>query len=206
MSNLVLLTERNFDELVAQAVQALGRGAVIGYPTETLYGLGVLAGRADAVLRLRKLKGKREPMPALVSGVEMASRYALIDERGARLIKRYWPGPLTLIFNPSSDILAPVQGDAPGAAMRRSSELFAQSLVVLANEPVASTSANRGGKEPLETAEEIAGEFGNELDLIIDAGPRRGMASTVIDLTGPELKLVREGAIKFEEIVKVSNG
>jgi len=203
MKNLVKLQKTNFSETVARALQVLRAGGVIAYPTETLYGLGALVSREDAVARLRRLKGKREPMLVLVSGLEMAKRYAEIDERGEALAKFFWPGPLTLIFKSSSDMLSDVCGESMGVGMRVSSDLFAKALVQAVEEPVSSTSTNRTGRQPLKTGREIAREFGAEIALIVDAGPRQGQASTVVDLTGSSLKLIREGRIKLEEIERV---
>jgi L-threonylcarbamoyladenylate synthase len=87
--------------------------------------------------------------------------------------------------------------------IRRSSDAFAQALVEAAGKPVTSTSANRAGQKPLATAQVIAEEFGDQLDLIIDAGPRQGEPSTVVDLTGAEMKLVRRGGIKFNHLERV---
>ena len=86
--------------------------------------------------------------------------------------------------------------------MRASSDEFARELVVAAGEPVISTSANRSGASPLATGKAIEKELGCEIDLIIENGPRSGKPSTVVDLTGPDLKIVREGALKSEEIRK----
>jgi len=200
MNNLIYLDEKNFEDTVNQAAGILAGGGVIAYPTETLYGLGALVSIDDAVGRLRAIKGKAGPMLVLVSGAEMAKRYAALEERAMRLIKRFWPGPLTLIFKTDAELFKNVRAGASGMAMRASADPFAGSLVEKAGEPVISTSANRGGKEPLATGREIEKEFGSELDLIVDAGTRMGPPSTVIDLSGPELKLVREGVIKFDEI------
>jgi L-threonylcarbamoyladenylate synthase len=203
MTNLVPLQKNNFAATVAQAAEILRRGGVIAYPTETLYGLGALATSREGVDRVRKIKGKNEPMLVLVSGIEMAQKYARVDDRAVKLIKIFWPGPLTLIFSTDMDILAHVRGPSSGIGMRSSSDKFARELVISAGGPVISTSANRSGSAPLETGKAIEQELGPELDLIVDDGPRSGMPSTVVDLTGPDLKIVREGALKSEEIRKV---
>lgn len=203
MSDLARLDRKNFKGLVSRAADILRSGGVIAYPTETLYGLGALAGNPGAVSRLRKIKGKTEPMLVLVSGIEMAAKYAELDGRAEKLAKNFWPGPLTLILKARPDILIDARGGAGGIGMRASSDLFAQALLETLGEPVTSTSANRTGKKPLRSGEEIFMELGSELDLIVDAGPRAGKASTLIDLSGSELKLLRRGAIGFEKIRKV---
>jgi L-threonylcarbamoyladenylate synthase len=203
MQNPVKLKKNNFARTVARACRVLQAGGVIAYPTETLYGLGALVSRKDAVARLRCLKGKREPMLVLVSGLEMAKRYAEIDERVEALAGFFWPGPLTLILKSRSDMLIEVCGAGRGVGMRVSSDLFAEALVQAVDEPLISTSANRTGQKTLKTGEDIVREFGTELDLIVDAGPRPGKASTVLDLSGAAPVLIREGRIKFSEIKRV---
>ena len=203
MKNLITLSKDNFKQAVAAAAKVLRGGGVIAYPTETLYGLGALASSKEGVARVREIKGKDEPMLVLVSGMEMAEKYARVDDRAAKLIEIFWPGPLTLILSTDAGILKNVRGLSKGIGMRSSSEPFARELVIQAEEPVISTSANRTGSAPLETGNAIEKELGPELDLIIDGGPRSGMPSTVVDLTGPGLGIVREGAIKSDEVRKV---
>ena len=203
MSSLARLEKKNLKELVFRAAKILRAGGVIAYPTETLYGLGALAGNAQAVERLRKIKGKTEPMLILVSGVAMAKKYAELDSRAEKIAKKFWPGPLTLILKSRPDMLMAARGGASGIGLRASSDPFAKALVETLGEPIISTSANRSGKKPLFSAGRIEKELGSELDFILNAGPRARKASTVLDLSGPEIKLIRQGAIGFELIRKV---
>jgi len=204
MSSLARLEKKNFKGLVFRAAEVLRAGGVIAYPTETLYGLGALAGDDRAVERLRKIKGKTEPMLVLVSGAAMAKKYATLDSRAQKIAKKFWPGPLTLILKCKPDMLMTARGGASGIGLRASSDPFAKALVETLGEPIISTSANRSGKKPLFSAGRIEKELGSELDFILNAGVRSGKASTVLDLSGPEMKLVRQGAIKFELIRKVA--
>ena len=93
MSKRLKLTQDNFSALVDKAFEVILMGGVIVYPTETLYGLGALVSRPEAIERIRKIKGKKEPILILVKGVEMAERYVHIDQRAKRLIDHFWPGP-----------------------------------------------------------------------------------------------------------------
>jgi L-threonylcarbamoyladenylate synthase len=204
MGSLARLEPKNFGGLVARAAEILQAGGVIAYPTETLYGLGALAGNARAVERLRKIKGKAEPMLVLVSGVAMAKRYAVLDRRAQKIARKFWPGPLTLILKSKTDMLLTARGGSRGIGLRASSDPFAMALVEALGEPIISTSANRSGEKPLTSAGRIAKELGSGLDLVVNAGLRAGKASTLVDLSGPEMKLVREGALKFELIRKVA--
>lgn len=200
MEKLILIKEHNFAEVIEKAVEVLRRGGVIGYPTETVYGLGARISAEEAVIRIRRLKGKEEPILVLVSGMEMVERYVEVDERAKRLMRRFWPGPLTLVLKAKSGASGIICAGREGLGVRRSSDPVAQALVERLGEPITSTSANRSGQEPITSAKEIEKELGEELDLILDGGLRKGLASTVIDLTGAQVELIREGPIKWDEI------
>jgi len=200
MSKRLKLTQDNFSALVDKAFEVILMGGVIAYPTESLYGLGALVSRPEAIERIRKIKGKKEPILILVKGVEMAERYVHIDQQAKRLIDHFWPGPLTIVLPAKMGMAEAVRSGSAGIGIRWSSDPFAQALVERAFEPITSTSANRSGKPPLTDAEEIEKELGDEVDLIIDAGKKQGPASTVLDLTGAEPKLIREGVIKFDDL------
>jgi len=116
-------------------------------------------------------------------------------------MRRFWPGPLTLVLRAKPGISELVRAGALGLGIRMSSDKFAQALVENLGEAITSTSANRSGKKPLINGEEIEIEFGGELDLIVDAGHREGKASTVLDLTALKPKIIRKGQIKLDEII-----
>ena len=200
MSKRLKLSRDNFQTLVERAFEVLLMEGVIAYPTETLYGLGALVSRPRAIERIRQIKGKTEPILILVKGVEMAERYVKIDQRAKRLIDHFWPGPLTLILPAKQGMAEVIRAGSEGIGIRWSSEPFAQALVERAFEPITSTSVNRSGEPPLTDPEEIEKKFGDQLDLIVDASLRSGPASTVLNLLGAEPELVREGAIKFDDL------
>ncbi len=203
MKKRILIKAGNFAEAVAKAAEVLKQGGVIAYPTETLYGLGASLSKEQAVARIRKIKGKPEPILALVSGAEMAERYVELDDRARKLIEAFWPGPLTLILKARPGISDLVRAGSAGLGLRMSSDRFAKALVKRAGEAITSTSANLSGKKPWENADEIEAELGLELDLIVDDGKRAGKASTVLDLLGGKPKLIREGQIQLNEIKMV---
>jgi len=206
MEKRVLLTQDNFWKVIEQVSRVLKRGGVIAYPTETLYGLGALIDNPSAIERLRKIKGKKEPILVLVSGIKMVEEYVEVKAEARRLMEHFWPGGLTLVLPALSGKGEELRAGSKGLGMRQSPEVFAQGLVEQLGIPITSTSANRSGKEPLKSAEEIEKELGTELDLIVDSGARFSSVSTVVDLSGSELKLIREGVIKFEEVKRVYYG
>jgi len=196
----IIINEENFWTAIGYGVDVLQRGGVIAYPTETVYGFGALLSKDEGIERIRRIKGKVEPMLVLVSGEDMAKQYVEVDERAEKLIRRFWPGALTLVLKAKPGVSEKAKAGSKGLGVRRSSDRVAQTVVESLGEAIISTSANRSGEEPMRTGEEIEREFGAELDLILDAGIRDGLASTVIDLTGAELNVLREGEVKLEQI------
>jgi L-threonylcarbamoyladenylate synthase len=190
-------------ELINKAVRVIQEKGVIIYPTETLYGLGAHPLYPEAMKRLYAIKGRSEgkPIPFLIKDQEMlASLVAEVPPIGRELIKRYWPGPLTLIFRAKQGLPSPLRGKDGTIGLRISSHPVARGIVEAMDAPLTATSANLAGEEDLIDGEELAQLFGNQVDLIIDGGKVSGMGSTVIDLTVSPPRIVREGMIKVPHL------
>jgi L-threonylcarbamoyladenylate synthase len=174
------------------------RGGVIGYPTDTLYGLGCALFDVAAVEMVARVK-RRDPSLAVISLIPDASQvYGLasdVPEVAERLMARFWPGPLSLIFRASSVVPARVRGAGDTVALRLPRDPLCERLLEHIGGPLVSSSANLSGQRPAETAEEVVRIFGNQLDLVIDGGPRRQASSTLVDLSGPRPRLLRQGPI-----------
>lgn len=184
------------------AAEAVLRGGVIGFPTDTLYGLGCSLFDVEAVRMVARLK-RRDPKLAVISLIsEPRLAYGLasqITPVAERLIARYWPGPLSLIFQAAPIVPKEVRGEGGTVALRCPADDLCQKLLALIGGPVVSSSANLSGMKPAETAEEVLATFGNQLDLVLDGGPRRGgIASTLVDVTDERPRLLRRGAIDVE--------
>jgi L-threonylcarbamoyladenylate synthase len=182
-----------------EAVDCLRRGGLVAYPTDTLYGLGALASDDEAVRWLFKAK-KRPPaiaLPILVEDVEMASDVSdRLSPLALRLASRFWPGALTLVLprSPQFHSLALAGGDT--VAVRVPDHAVPLALIEALGEPLTGTSANVSGQRGPVTASDVAEQLGDAVDIIIDGGRcPGGVESTVVDLTGEEPRLVREGAI-----------
>ena len=186
-------------ELIAEAVRVLREKGVIIYPTETLYGLGANPLFPEAMERIYAVKGRDalKPIPFLIKDQEtLASLVEEVPPMGRELIKRYWPGPLTLIFRAKKGLQMPLKGKDGTIGLRISSHPVARRIVEALDAPLTSTSANIAGAEDLLDGERMAQLFGNQVDLIIDAGKVPGIGSTVIDLTVSPPRMVRQGMIK----------
>ena len=181
------------------AAEAVLRGGVIAFPTDTLYGLGCSLFDVSAVEMVARLK-RRDPSLAVISLIpEPRQVYGLASEVGEvaeRLIARHWPGPLSLIFRAAPIVPPRVRGAGGTVALRCPNDTLCQRLLERIGGPVVSSSANLSGQPPAQSADEVLRIFGNQLDLVLDGGPRRGgLASTLVDVSGPRPRLLRAGAL-----------
>ena len=175
-----------------RAAQLLRGGGVVAFPTDTVYGLGAAADDELAQRRIYAIKNRPVGMPLIlmVAAQSQLEGWVHLDSRAEEVIRRWWPGPLTLILHASG-------GGTLG--VRVPNHEITLELLRAAG-PLMTTSANLHGNDPAMTAEEAAELPG--LTAILDGGRAPGgTASTVVDLTGPELHILREGAIPAAEVL-----
>jgi L-threonylcarbamoyladenylate synthase len=178
-------------ESIARAASRLRQGAVIAFPTDTLYAVAARAGDPEAVARLYAVKRRPEaqPLVLLVRGEAEFAKLAELSDEARRLMRRFWPGPLTIVLPSRSEGGGNVAGRAPDHPV-------ALAILEAVGEPLASSSANRAGAPPPSDADSVMGGLGEGLDLVVDGGPcRLGKPSTILDLSGVEPKILRLGAI-----------
>lgn len=194
-------------EKLQQASYVIANNGVIGYPTETVYGLGANALSDAAVEKVFDLKGREKNKPILIIASELDQVKKLVASLPAQaeiLAKAFWPGALTMVFEAAPQLSKLLLGGGNQIGIRIPASQICLELIKLCGVPITSTSANLSGKENPITAQEVHAYFGNKLDLIIDGGtlPSR-VASTVIAIEYEKLKLLREGAIPFSKIQHV---
>lgn len=183
---------------IASAVERLRQGAVIAFPTDTLYAVAARAGDPAAVQRLYQVKRRPagQPMIWLVKDASQVERSAVVSATAAELMTRFWPGPLTLVL-PARD-----PSNEPTIAFRAPDHAVALALLSQLGEPVASSSANRAGEPPPTDADQVEDRLGDTIDLILDGGPCRiGAPSTILDVSGPTPRVLRQGAIPAGELL-----
>lgn len=181
------------------AAEAVLRGGVISFPTDTLYGLGCSLFDVSAVEMVARLK-RRDPSLAVISLIsDPRQAYGLAIEVtpvAEKLIDRHWPGPLSLIFRAAPIVPPRVRGAGGTVALRCPRDTLCQKLLDRIGGPVVASSANLSGQPPAATAEEVVRIFGNQLDLVIDGGPRRGgQPSTLVDVSEARARLLRRGGL-----------
>ena len=189
------------------AIEALRRGDVIVFPTETLYGLGADALNETAVDTVLDLKGREEHNPISVLVANQAMLRTLVSEippAAQQLMARYWPGPLTLVLPGRKNLPKPLCNPAGGVGVRISSQPIATLLVKALGRPVTATSANPSGKEPARTLKEAKEYFGDQITVYVDGGALASKSgSTVLDVMDDRIRIIREGEISAVELRRV---
>jgi L-threonylcarbamoyladenylate synthase len=191
--------------IVARAVALLGDGALLVYPTDTLYAWGGRALDAAAVERLRSAKARppAKALPLVAADLEQARRLSRAWPAAAdALAARFWPGPLTLVVPAATGIPAGVTAGGASVAVRVPALALTRALCAGAG-PLISTSANASGAAPpLTCAEAVAAAEGSAA-LALDAGPGRALASTIVDLGSEPPCLLRAGAVGWNDVLQV---
>jgi L-threonylcarbamoyladenylate synthase len=180
---------------LSEAVRALRSGELVVYPTDTLFGLGALADRRSAVERLLRAKGRSpsQPVSLCVSSTEELERYARVSPAARRFLRRNLPGPFTVLLSPSPQArrrLAPSVGGGRTIGVRVPDHPVARELARRAG-PITATSANRHGQAPARTIAEARAVLGRSVRVYLASVPvGSGRPSALVDLTGPEPRLV----------------
>jgi L-threonylcarbamoyladenylate synthase len=193
------------ERVVEHAVTALRAGQPIVLPTDTVYGLGVYPYRSEPALRLYELKGRPETQPTALVAADLQMLFECVPElrgRAATQARALLPGPFTLILPNPARRYRWLTGDRPETIGVRVPELAGPGRAVLdAVGAVAATSANLPGQPDPGTLDDVPIEIREGCGALVDGGKLPGTPSTVIDLTGPEPTVVREGAVPAEEAV-----
>jgi L-threonylcarbamoyladenylate synthase len=197
------------------AAEKLARGALVAFPTETVYGLGADAANAAAVARIYEVKGRPSGHPLIVhiANLKYLEQWISdIPEYGIALARNFWPGPMTLILRRSELARDFITGGQDTVGVRVPDNSLALGLLeafhMLDGAGIAAPSANRFGQVSPTTAEAVIeelGEYLSERDLVLDGGPSEvGLESTIIDCTGEQPSILRPGALTISMIEEVT--
>jgi len=197
------MVEKSDQELLGlsidQAVASIKRGGIVAFPTETYYGLAVDPESPAAVNSLFRIKKRQTNKPLLLL-IENREQLQWVTEQVPPeflpLMDKYWPGPLTLVFQAKHEICQQLTGNTGTIGVRISSHPIASELVKRVGKPITATSANISGHPPACTAKEVRNMFGNSLSHIIDGGQTAaGLCSTVLGCHAGKYILLRQGQI-----------
>lgn len=200
-TNIIRVDPQHIDKVaIARAIEVLERGGLVAFPTETVYGIAANLLSKTAQQRLRSLKDRPDDKQFTihVADKEDVHKYAVaIIPRAYKMIERFWPGPLTLVFN------AP---DAKNVGLRMPSNSVALRLLSGVDFPVVAPSANLAGNPAPTEASSVLKELDGHIELILDGGPTEfGVSSTVLDVMELPFKVLRKGYISEEVILKAAN-
>jgi L-threonylcarbamoyladenylate synthase len=191
--------------VVARCALALSGGALVIFPTDTLYALGGRALDPGVSRRVREVKGRPggQPLPLVAADREQARGLCASWPRDAeRLAAAFWPGPLTIVL-PAADAVPEEVTSGTGTVAVRVPSLALTVALCAAAGPLISTSANRTGARAPRTCAEAVEGVGAEAALALDAGPGGTLASTIVDLASAAPALLRAGAVAWEEVIAV---
>jgi L-threonylcarbamoyladenylate synthase len=195
-----------FEQAIEHAAAAIRGGGLVVFPTETLYALATAPGDPDATSRVFALKRRPKALslPVLAPARDLAMELVVANGRAERLARRYWPGPLTLVLPRSDRSKGWELGDREASiGVRVPNHQLSAALLERAG-PVAATSANLSGQPPASAPGALLEAFGQGVDVYVvlreGVRPPAGPASTVLDLTGPAIEVLRWGGVDPEEI------
>lgn len=196
--------ERPDPGAVKEAAEVILRGGLVAFPTETVYGLGANALNPGAVESIFKAKGRPADNPIIVhvSRPEMLGQLVRSIPKGAeKLINRFWPGPLTLLFPRSEQVPDVVTAGLPTVAVRMPDHPVSHLLIDTCGVPVAAPSANVSGRPSPTNASDVLEDLDGKIDLLLDGGECVvGVESTVLDVVSPTPRILRPGGVSKEEI------
>ena len=188
--------------ILEDALKALNDHQVIAFPTETVFGLGVLYDDYQAYNLLNKVKNRHEDKPytMMLYDINEINKYADVDKKYLPIIKKYMPGSLTILVKAKENVPNYVTHNTKIIGIRIPSNKEALELLRFVKKPLLVPSANKADQKPALNDEEVKAIFNDEIRVIIPGKAIGGQASTIIDLTGDEIKLIRKGPIPLEEL------
>ena len=195
---------------IEEVATILKNDGVISVPTDTVYGICARINSSKAYLKLVSVKNRpsTKSFPVMCSDIEQIKSIAIIDEKALKLIKAFMPGPITLVLNKRPDVLSYINNagtrETDELAIRMAPTPFLKELIKEVGSPLFLSSANKSGKDVCKSLDEIEIECPT-LDGMVEGNVSFGEASTIVDLTGDDIKIQRQGPISEDEIIKVVN-
>jgi len=184
---------------------ALRNEQIVAFPTETVYGLGVVYDSKKAIeaLKIAKHRPEDKPFTLMVASKDIIKDFACLDEIKECLINAFMPGPITFIFNKKDEVDPFITNGYSTIAIRYPDDEFVVELIRMVGKPLVVPSANISGMLPAINHQEVLEQMDGSIDYVVEGACINRMASTIIDLTGEKIKLLRQGEIRLENIKEV---
>ncbi|MBE6125332.1 MAG: threonylcarbamoyl-AMP synthase [Erysipelotrichaceae bacterium] len=195
------MTRVLFKKDLEETVELLKSGAVVAFPTDTVFGIGVIYNDAAAIDRMKKAKGRdaSKPFPLMVADLKQLEEVAYVTDRERRIAQKYTPGALTLVLKRKDTVARESVNGFDTIAIRIPDDRFVLKLLKKAG-PMFVTSANISGEPAACNEKEVLQQLDGRIEAVVRGKAGTGVASTIIDCTGEELKCLREGTISYKEI------
>ncbi|SHG93392.1 translation factor SUA5 [Thermosyntropha lipolytica DSM 11003] len=194
-------------EIIFRAAEALKKGEIVVFPTETVYGVGAVYDNPEAVKKVFAAKKRPADSPLLVHVSSREQAFLVADQvppLALKLMEAFWPGPLSLILPVKKGVPLEVTGGKDSVGLRMPDHPVARALIDAAG-PLAATSANLSGRPSPVRAEHVRQDLDGRVALVLDAGETGvGIESTIIDMTGGKIKVLRLGGVALEDIARVA--
>ncbi len=197
------------DENIKKASEFIKNGGIVAFPTETVYGLGANALNKDAVIKIFEVKERPffDPLIVHIDDIKWVEKLIVeFPKLSKRLIEKFWPGPLTIVFKKSNIVPYVTTGGLDTVAIRMPKNDVALKLISYSNVPIAAPSANKFGYISPTTAQMVYEQLNDNVDIILDGGKTEyGIESTIVYIENDDVYILRLGAIEVEEIEEVIN-
>jgi len=195
------------EQILAEAGEILKRGGLVAFPTETVYGLGANALDEKAAMKTYAAKGRPSDNPLIVHIADVEALKEIVEEipeKAKRVIEKFWPGPLTLIFNKKEIVPLGTTGGLNTVAVRMPMDEIARGLIRAGGGYVSAPSANTSGRPSPSTAQHVMDDMDGKIEMIIDGGSVEiGVESTILDVTVDPPMILRPGAVTKEMLEKI---
>lgn len=190
------------------AKKVLDNSGVISFPTETVMGLGIYFDDYKAYNYLNKIKHRPEDKPytLMLGDIKDIEKYALLNDRDLKIIKAFMPGSITVLLNATPLVPDYVTHGSKIIGIRIPDSELVIKFINYIGKPLLVPSANKSGEKPALTSLEVKNIFGNEVGYVFEGQSIGGQPSTIVDLTGEQVKILREGPISLNDINKVLIG
>ena len=209
MPKIIQINKFESEDWLQTTANILDSSGVIGFPTDTFYGLGANPFDQAAIDKIFAIKSRDKNKPILVligEGEQLSQVVKMVSKEADTLIKAFWPGPLTLLFEAKSGLPSNLLGNGNTIGVRFPNSQVASQLMCKTGKPITATSANVSGSTECRSGKELLNVLGDKLDLVLDGGESPGgKASTIIDTSCFPPKLIRVGEIDREKVESVLN-